>query len=130
MRDQNKCSAAVLGLDSVAGNAVSEGPTETTHSETRRRKRGHIGHGLSCPVSAEASCRLPKSCADIRSIPMLADDWGVPRCEADERGGVVLACLVERLLRVLGIVVSGRAVADTFTNFSAWTTLSRLTSWG
>ena len=54
---------------------------------------------------------------------MLADDWGVPRCEADERGGVVLACLVEPC-GVLGIVVSGRAVADTFTNFSARRTLS------
>ena len=45
---------------------------------------------------------------------MLADDWGVPRCEADERGGVVLACLVERLLRVLGTVISDRAVAEIF----------------
>ena len=45
---------------------------------------------------------------------MLADDWGVPRCEADERGGVVLACLVKRPRSACGTVISDRAVAEIF----------------
>ena len=99
---------------------MGEGPAETTYSETRPLHRGAIK--ITVSFSRSVGLRqspLPKSCADTRSIPMLADDWGVPRCEADERGGVVLACLVEPC-GVLGIVVSGRAVADTFFKLFGW----------
>ena len=104
---------------------MGEGPAETmielgpAYSDTTGIA-GNVDMISFVPLIGLRQSPLPKSCADIRSIPMLADDWGVPRCEADERGGVVLACLVERLLRVCGIVVSGRAVADTFFKLFGW----------
>ena len=51
---------------------------------------------------------------------MLADDWGVPRCEADERGGVVLACLVKRPWSACGTVISDRAVAEILIKLFGW----------
>ena len=81
---------------------MGEGPAETmielgpAYSDTTGIA-GNVDMISFVPLIGLRQSPLPKSCADIRSIPMLADDWGVPRCEADERGGVVLACLVEPL---------------------------------